>query len=73
MKLSEAQIRRKAIELLDGRNMTRMNLWMSSGILAGVIPADVVERVLNEEIVRRTPHVQEYWLGEPCNCRGHLN
>lgn len=71
--LTEPEIRRKVIELLDRRNMNLLNLWMSSGILAGVIDADVVEQVLAEEILRRDQHVKEYWLDQPCTCQGHPN
>lgn len=72
-RLTEDEIRRKVVELLDNCNMARMNLWSSSGIVAGVLDAEVVERVMVEEVVRRRQHVQEYWLDQPCTCQGHPN
>jgi hypothetical protein len=67
-KLSEDEVRAKVVELLLGMNQTRMDLWSSSGIIAGVLDSDMVARVLTEEVVQRPPHVQEFWLGQPCTC-----
>lgn len=71
-RLTEGQTRAKVIELLDGCNQQRMDVWMFSGITAGVLDAEVVETVLNEELWRRSHEVQRYWLGA-CNCHGQLN
>lgn len=71
--LTEDQIRRKVVELFDHCNMVRMNMWLSSGVIAGVLDADVVERVMVDEIERRSQHVREYWLDEPCTCQGRPN
>lgn len=71
--LTEAEIRRKVVELLDNCNMTRLNLWMSSGIIAGVLDSDLVGVALLEEMPRRSQHVREYWLDQPCTCQGHPN
>ena len=70
--LPEAAIRAKVIELLDMCNQARLDMWTYSGITAGVLDAEVVERVLNEEMPNRSHDVQTYWLG-PCNCHGKLN
>lgn len=67
MKLDETAIRAKVIELYDGRNVTRMNLWLTSGLFAEVLDADLVARVMQEELPLRAPAVQDYWLG-PCDC-----
>lgn len=72
MKLDEAQTRAKVIELLDGMNQARMDLWMLSGITAGVLDPELVERLLNEELHNRSQEVVTFWVG-PCNCGGHLN
>lgn len=71
-KLTEDAVRAKVIELLEMCNSNRMDVWAISGIRAGVLDADIVERVMSEEIGRRSHQVQTYWLGE-CNCDGHLN
>jgi len=78
MKLDEDQIRAKVIELLDRKNLGRMNMWISSGVLAGVLDSDIVERVMNEEINRRSLDVQLYWSAPcdicgPMETCGHLN
>lgn len=70
--LPEAAVRAKVIELLDGCNQNRLDMWTSSGISVGVLDPEMTERILNEEILRRSPAVQNYWL-RPCNCRGELN
>lgn len=72
MKLDEDQIRAKVIELLDGCCVARMDAWMISGIIAGVLDADLVERVLNEEIHLRSQEVRRFWCGG-CNCDGRWN
>lgn len=71
-KLTEEQMRAKVIELLDGRNQARMDLWTFSGTLAGVIDGEIYERVMSEEIPRRSHDVQVFWLGI-CTCAGHPN
>lgn len=73
MKLDEAAIRAKVVELFAGRSQQRMDMWLFSGISAGVIDADIAERVLNEEIHKLSHEIQHYWLGAPCNCNGQLN
>mgnify|MGYP001581331938 CR=1 FL=1 len=72
MKLSETAIRAKVAELFDGCNQARLDMWLFSGIRAGVLDADIVERILNEEIHLRSREVQAFW-GAPCNCHGTLN
>jgi diketogulonate reductase-like aldo/keto reductase len=72
VKLTEDATRRKVIELLEMCNSNRMDMWTYSGIKTGVLDADVVQRVMKEEVGRRSHQVQMYWLGE-CNCDGHLN
>lgn len=72
-RLDEAATRSKVIELLDACNSSRMDMWMFSGITAGVLDADLVERIMNEELWKRTHEVREYWLG-PCeHCRKIAN
>lgn len=73
MRLDEAAIRAKVIELFRGLDHRRMDMWLLSGISAGVIDADIAERVMNEEIHNLHPDIQDYWLGAPCNCHGQLN
>lgn len=69
MTLTEEQIRAKVIELLDGKDMNRMNMWLFSGITAQVLNPSLVEKVLGEEIGLRSHEVQAYWQGEcPCGC-----
>lgn len=70
--LPEAAVRAKVIELLNMCNPRRLDVWLDSGIRAGVLDAALVERCLNEEIVQRSPEVKAFWLA-PCNCRGDLN
>jgi hypothetical protein len=70
--LNEQEIRAKVIELLDGCNQVRLELWMVSGVRAGVLDHALVERVMLEEIGRRSTEVTEYWL-KPCNCDGAMN
>lgn len=65
MRLDEAQHRAKIIELLDGMSQVRMDVWISSGVLAGVLDGETIERVMNEELPRRSHEVQEFWMG-PC-------
>ena len=72
-RLTEDQIRAKVIELLDGMNARRMDMWIMSGTLAGVIDGEIYQRVMVEEIHRRSPEVTLYWLGQPCDCLGHPN
>lgn len=72
MRLDEAQHRAKIIELLERMDSRRMDMWIFSGITAGVLDGDLVERLLNEEIHKLSPEVATYWLGEPCNCNGQL-
>ena len=72
MRLTEEQIRAKVIELLDGMSQQRLDMWIISGCFAGVFDAEVVERVLTEELPNRSHEVIEFW-GGPCNCTGHLN
>lgn len=67
MRLDEAAIRVKVIELYDGCDLARMNAWLVSGIRARVLDPDVVERVMVEELAGRSHAVREYWLG-PCEC-----
>lgn len=67
MKLDEAQIRAKVVELLDGKDMNRMNMWLFSGVTAQVLDPSIVERVLGEEIRLRSHDVQAYWHGD-CDC-----
>lgn len=71
-RLSEDAIRAKVIELLDMCNANRMDIWALSGITAGVLDADVVTRVLVEEMGSRSHEVQMYWFGS-CNCHGQMN
>lgn len=71
-KLDEAQTRARAVELLDGCNANRMDAWLFSGITAGVIDPDIAEKVLTEELPRRSHDVFVYWTG-PCNCHARLN
>ena len=76
MRLTEDQIRAKVIELYDRCDQRRMDLWLFSGIRAGVIDADIAEKVMNEEIHRRSKLVREFWLGpclQPCCARGMWN
>lgn len=70
--LPEAAVRAKVIELLNMCNRRRLDMWLDSGVRAGVLDIAVVERCLNEEILQRATEVKAYWLA-PCNCRGHLN
>lgn len=72
MRLTEDQHRAKIIELLDRMSQTRMDMWIVSGIEAGVLDSEVIERVLAEEVGRRSHEVQAFWLGA-CNCCGQLN
>lgn len=71
-KLTEEQTRTKIAELLDLCNDARMNMWMFSGITAGVLDGDLVEKLAIEELPKRSHEVQRYWLGA-CNCHGQLN
>lgn len=71
-RLNEEQTRAKAIELLDMCNSNRLDAWIFSGISAGVLDADLVEKVLNEELHRRSPDVQHYWKG-PCTECVHVS
>jgi hypothetical protein len=72
MKLTEDQHRAKLIELLDRMSDRRMNLWIVTGTLSHVLDGDLIERLMREEIPRRSHEVQRYWLGM-CNCHGQLN
>lgn len=72
MQLSEAAIRRRVIELLDGCNDTRLNLWLLTGTVSGTFGDIEVGKIMEEELPRRSHKVQRYWLGD-CNCDGHLN
>lgn len=72
MRLEAHEIRAKVIELLDGMDAMRMDLWLSSGIIAGVIDPDIFALVMHQEVVRRSQHVQEYWLEQPCDCGERL-
>lgn len=71
-KLTEPQIRAKAIELLDMCNAARMDAWIYSGVTAGVLDADLLAHVLIDEIPRRARDVQVYWGGGR-NRRGLMN
>lgn len=64
MRLDDAAIRAKVIELYDRCDLTRM---LASGIAAGVLDPDLVERAMIEELPRRSHDVQRYWLGA-CDC-----
>lgn len=72
MIISEEAIRAKVIELLDGMNQHRMDLWLWSGIAANVFTPQAFEKVLKEEMPNRSASVQTFWNG-PCNCCGQLN
>ena len=71
-RLTEQQIRDKVIELLDLCNQRRMDMWIMSGVTAGVLDASLVAKVLVEEIDRREHDVKRFWKGA-CNCHGQLN
>lgn len=68
-RLTEEQHRAKIIELLNNMNQARMDVWISTGILAGVLDGPTIERVLNEELHCRSHEVTEFWLGV-CTCAG---
>lgn len=67
MKLDETAIRAKVIELLDRCNESRLNLWLISGITAGVFQEDVARRIIREELPHRSDEVRLYWDGS-CGC-----
>lgn len=67
MRLDDAAIRAKVIELYDRCDLTGMNLWLASGIVSGVLDPDLAERAMIEELPRRSHDVQRYWLGA-CDC-----
>lgn len=69
--LTEDEIRAKVIELLDYMSQARMDLWIETGVLTGVLDAGLVEKCLNEEIHTRSLEVKQFWY-DPCKICGNL-
>ncbi len=67
MELTEDDARAKVIELLDGMNQQRMDIWIFSGITSHVLRKPMVARLLFEELATRSHEVQRFWMGT-CTC-----
>lgn len=65
MKLTEEQIRAKVRELYLRKSQKRMDIWIWSGIQAGVLDGELVEQALNEELANVPAEVRAWWL-QPC-------
>jgi hypothetical protein len=67
--LTEDEVRRKVVWLLNLMDLARMDAWVISATFSGVLDGELYERVMREEIEKVAPHVREWWLGEPCTCQ----